>query len=537
VTSTQEPEEPRDEITDGGAEAAAARPAGRGRRRTPLAVASVAAAVLVLAGGGAYLAAGSDAGGGKDGAQPLTAGPRYDRVDPGGPVLSSPGGPVLSSVPPPRGIAPGEPDPRGLLYRAEGELPDGPGSARVYDGEAAVTADRVAALAKALQVPGTPHTSGQFWEVGTVADGSGPLLRVQKAAPGTWTFSRSAASAGSDNCAKGKPCPGTVPDPGGIAHPSGGAVSEAAAERAAAPVLDALGQGGAHLDAHQLLGAVRVVNADPVVAGLPTYGWTTGLQVGADGRVAGGGGQLTVPRAGASYPVTGAAQALKALNEAASGITSGTGGCATAEPLGGGPVTGAEPLPSVDCASRPPAGGRTVPVDSVVFGLAARPVDGRSALVPSWLFTVDPGGGAPAYRLTQPAVTSALLDPPQRMRPGGGSGAGDGAGTPPASGAPSSGTGGRADQQGTVSYSTHGRDLTVRFWGGVCGTYGMRADESGSAVKVRLDKPAPKPGEMCVAMAKLLSRTVTLERPVGGRDVVDATTGAKLPHATPSPAS
>lgn len=431
MSSTQEPEEPRDGIAHRGTESGTARPPGRRGRRTPLAVASVAAAVLVVAGGGVYLAAGS---GGSDtrGAEarpPLRIGPVDDPVNPGGPMAS-----VSPSPPSAHGIAPGEPDPRGLLYRVEGALPGGPDSARVYDGGADVGAGRVTALARALGVPGTPRTSGQFWQVGSGAAGSGPLLRVQKKAPGTWTFSRAVPSYG-DDCAKGKACPGTAtgPDPGGIVRRSGGAVSEAVAERAAAPVLKAVGQSGAHLDARQLLGAVRVVNADPVVAGLPTYGWTTGLQVGADGRIADGGGQLAVPQAGASYPVTGAAEALKALNAAASGTTSGTGGCATAEPLTGGPVTGAEPAPTSGCASRPPTDERTVAVESVAFGLAARAVDGRLALVPSWLFTVDPGGGTPAYRVTQPAVAPAYLRPPLPpggMRPGGGTGSGTGAPPP-----------------------------------------------------------------------------------------------------------
>ena len=32
------------------------------------------------------------------------------------------------------------------------------------------------------------------------------------------------------------------------------------------------------------MGAQRVVNADPVVGGLPTYGWTTGVTVERPGR-------------------------------------------------------------------------------------------------------------------------------------------------------------------------------------------------------------------------------------------------------------
>ncbi|MCF3965540.1 hypothetical protein L1885_28675, partial [Streptomyces fuscigenes] len=128
--------------------------------------------------------------------------------------------------------------------------------------------------------------------------------------------------------------------------------------------------------------------------------------------------------------------------------------------------------------------------------------------------------------------------PPRGMQPGGGSGAAAGPGTgrggtdvsPPGPGASPSGTAGGAVLGRAVSYSTHGRDLTVRFWGGVCGTYSVTADESGTAVEVGLVPPRPKPGAMCPAMARSLERTVTLRQPVGDRDVIGAETGAKLPR-------
>ncbi|WP_030909557.1 hypothetical protein [Streptomyces sp. NRRL F-5126] len=508
MDSTQQPEGPRGGSAPGGPEAGAA----PRRRRSPLAVASVVAAVLVVAGGGTYLAVGAGGGGGgaSDAAPPLSVGPAYHPIDSVGPS------PSRVQVPP-RGIAPGEPDPRGALYRASGPLPAGPGKAPVYDRGADVTKARVAALAKALGVTGAPRSSGDSWLAGTAADGGGPLLRVQKKAPGDWTFSRY-SPAGGDNCAKGKPCTGGKP----LVHGggAGGAVSEDAAKQAAAPVLRALGQAGARVDASRLLGAVRVVDADPVVDGLPTYGWTTGLQVGSDGRVESGGGELSVPEAGTSYPAVSATAALKALNLGASGAGQGTG-CGTPAPVVHGPVTGAEAAPAAPActaglpdASRTPQ-QRTVPVDRVEFGLAARAVDGRLALVPSWLFTVEPGGGSPAYTVTQTAVAPAYLRsvPPHGMKPGGGTGA---SGAP---GAPS------------LSYTTHGRDLTLRFYGGVCGEYSLSADESGHAVKVRLQKPTPKPGEECMALAKRLTKTVTLKQPLGDRKVISAATGAEVPRS------
>jgi hypothetical protein len=73
----------------------------------------------------------------------------------------------------------------------------------------------------------------------------------------------------------------------------------------------------------------------------------------------------------------------------------------------------------------------------------------------------------------------------------------------------------------------------VNFWGGVCGTYGIRADESASQVRVLLEPPAPQPGKACPALAKELTKTVTLHRPVGDRDVVNGATGATVPPAAP----
>ncbi|CAO0837702.1 hypothetical protein SMICM17S_04550 [Streptomyces microflavus] len=103
---------------------------GPRRRRPPLAVASVAAAVLLAGGGGAYWAStASGDGGAADssaarGKAPVLA---LDAAEAG---PATPGDP---STPPP-GIAPGEPDPNGppVVYRAAGQLPDGPDEAAVH---------------------------------------------------------------------------------------------------------------------------------------------------------------------------------------------------------------------------------------------------------------------------------------------------------------------------------------------------------------------------------------------------------------------
>ncbi|KUF15371.1 hypothetical protein [Streptomyces silvensis] len=493
------------------------------RRRTSLVVASVAAAVLLAGGGGAYLAtASSDDGGGRDsatgdgGAPPLLtldgyAGDRDGRTHQG--PAQGPGGSSGSSGGT-GGIAPGEPDPSGATYRADGELPEGPESAAVQHVRGEVGREQVSRLAEALGLSGTPVVRDGTWRVGPSNDGSGPALQVGKEAPGTWTYTRHQAP-GSDNCLKGKRCPGQG---GGTAdrspaelHPddSGGAVGEAAAKKAAAPVLKAAGLDGAKLDARQLMGSVRVVNADPEVAGLPTYGWSTGVQVGADGGVVGASGRLTEPEKGATYPVVSADKALDLLNKSGGGGHVDIGGCASPVPHGdGGKESGKDSSKDAPCpedfAPRP---AEPIAVKGAEFGLAAQFVDGRTALVPSWLFEVRPEDATESYTVTHPAVDPKYLRAPGTAAPSQG----------PTSGPDDPDTrthGVRAD-----GYSTAGRTLTVYFTGGVCSTYAVSADESGDRVAVRITETM-KNGTVCVAMAQSYKLSVQLDEPLGARAVV-----------------
>lgn len=477
-----------------------------GRRRSPLVVASVAAAVLVAGGGGAYFA--TSGFGGSSGGASAKSGAQRDAKPPLLSLDTSTGSP---------GIAPGEPDPSGggIVYRAEGKLPDGPDKAFLHRTKGAVTAAEVTALAKALGVPGTPRLDGPAWKIGVEKDGAGPLLQVNKQAPGTWTFARFGASPGGDNCKKVDVCPsradmGTTVESTARVAP----VSEAAAKKAAAPVLKSVGQSDAELDARQLMGAVRVVNADPVVGGLPTYGWSTGIQVGADGQVVGGSGQLKKPVKSDEYPVLSAEEALKQLNKA--GRDSGTigiGGCATPVPLEG------EQKPDAPCEPKgKPAGPERLTVGEAVFGLAAQYVDGQQALVPSWLFEVEPKGGAQPFTVTQPAVDPKYLKeatPQQDIKP---------TEPPQEPAAPS--------DRRVLSYSVDGRDgrtLSVTFWGGVCSDYAAKAAESASQVKVTITESKPDPKRVCIMIAKELTEKVTLDKPLGDRKVVDAATGETVP--------
>ncbi|MFH8793022.1 hypothetical protein [Streptomyces sp. NPDC017941] len=511
------------------------------RRRTPLAVASVAAAVLLAGGGGAYLATASSDGGGRDSSAgdggappPLTldgyAGDRDGRTGQG-PDPKSDGGTG--------GIAPGEPDPSGATYRAAGELPDGPDSASVQHVRGEVGRERVVRLAEALGLSGTPVVRDGTWRIGPAKDGAGPALQVGKEAPGTWTYTRHQAP-GSDNCLKGKRCPGQG-GPAAGRHPddSGGAVGEAAAKRAAAPVLKAVGLDDAKLDARQLMGSVRVVNADPRIAGLPTYGWSTGVQIGADGRVVGASGHLTEPEKGATYPVVSAERALDLLNKSGGGGRVGIGGCATPVPhgdgdSGAGPGADSGKGRGVDSGGdRKPGGGDRKPggggdavcppdstlpgpqpiaVEDAEFGLAAQFVDGRTALVPSWLFRVRPQGAPESYTVTHPAV-----DPKYLRAPGAPGTVGPSQGPTARPGDPDT----RSHTVRAEGYSAAGRTLTVHFTGGVCSTYAVSADESGDRVAVRITETM-KNGTVCVAMAQSYELSVKLDKPLGGRAVVTA---------------
>lgn len=365
---------------------------GVGRRRSPVLIASVAAAVLLVGGGGAYLAASASGGSGGG----TGAGASGGGTTP--PALSLDGYSQSGS----NGIAPGEPNPYGVTYKADGGLPDGPDSAPVYRASGEVTRDEVARLAKALGLDGAPVEKGQAWQVGPSKDGSGPSLVVNRQAPGTWTFHRYAA--GTDACQSVIVC---AKDP---ANPAGATVSEAVAKKAAAPILKAVGQDDAKVDASQVIGAQRAVDADPVVGGLPTHGWTTGLTVGAKGEVVGGSGQLKAPVKGDSYPVLGAEKTLALLNAApTTDHRMGIGGCASPVPLKDRFEEPCGQGTSAPTASTAPA-GNTVTVEKAVFGLASHTVSGgQPALVPSWLFEVRAAGARDTFTATYPAIDPKYL--------------------------------------------------------------------------------------------------------------------------------
>ncbi|XUL87606.1 hypothetical protein ACQ86D_13715 [Streptomyces galilaeus] len=454
----------------------------RSRPRSPLVIASVAAAVLLVGGGGAYLASSSSSSGGSgDGTGSAASG-----ADGTPPALALDGYATGGT----NGIASGEPNPYGVTYQAQGTLPAGPGSAAVYSAEGQVAKDDVARLAKALGVVGTPVAEGQYWKVGG-QDGSGPSLQVNRAAPGLWTFNRYAP--GTDNCTDTLKC---AQDPGTSATDP---VSVAVAKQAAAPVLKAVGQDDAKVDASQLMGAQRVVNAEPMVGGLPTHGWTTGLTVSAQGEVVGGSGQLAAPVTGDVYPVLSAQKTLALLNAApGTDHRMGIGGCASPVPLKDRLEA---PCGSSTAVSATPAQAPAT-VEHAAFGLASHSVAGKQTLVPSWLFEVKQSGTQDTFTVTYPAIDPKYLAS---------------AGTPtptPTSTATAAPHDVKAD-----GYSADGKSLTVTFTGGVCADYKVAASESSDKVKVTVTE-TPWPDKVCIMIAKFYHRTVELKAPLGDRKVV-----------------
>ncbi|MFJ6717311.1 hypothetical protein [Streptomyces sp. NPDC091259] len=474
------------------------------RRRPGWAVGSVAAAVLLAGGGTAYWAStayGDGSGGHRTGDSAASA-PRAAAPTPPGP-----------------GIAPGEPDPSGggVTYRAAGKLPDGPATAPSFAATGEVTSEEVARLATALGIPGTPRLTGDQWLAGEAADGSGPRLTVTRTAPGTWNFTRfqpggdgngagkgSGSGSGGDNCKPGQDTCGPATLPQG-AKDTADPVSEQAAKSAAAPVLAGAGQADAALDARLTQGAVRVVTADPVIGGLPTQGWSSKVSVGPDGTVVAGSGELKAPVRAAEQPVVTAADALARLN-ARSGGSGGSGpgpsGCATSVPLTPDTPTGATDTLPCNPEPRPMKPPRTETVRGAVLGLAAGTLDdGGRGLVPAWLFEAVAKEGAAAHTVVEPASSRETVAPSagQRTVPG-------------------------------FSYAEADRKLTVNFWGGVCSTYAVEAREEGTDVLVKITDTPNKPGQACIMLAKEMSATVTLQKPLGDRKVVDATSGKPLPR-------
>lgn len=392
---------------------------------------------------------------------------------------------------------------------------DGPERGRVHrPASGAAGEDVVRRLAAALGVAGDPRRDGEGWTVGSgditleVSDEPGqpwwygqvfdepmpvePVLGTE-----TGGLSRECApdAAGATHCEASVP-PLDVPPP----EPAAAPVSEDAALSVVGPLLATLALTDADVRS-EAYGDTRAVSAAPRVAGLPTQGWETRLEVGADGEVRWASGMLGGVTAGEEYPLVGAHEAFDLL---------------TAQP---------HPDIAVLCAPGVPCARTERVVTGAEPGLQLQVDDEGALLVPAWLFTVR---DAP-HAVGQVAVAPAHLAPPEvpvnadePVTPA----------DPVEPADPDDAPVGRATfpfdraARGTV-------DTEVVFGYGdssSCPHTGVvpLVDETDDVVTVTLEADAMPPDRACTADYVGVDVTVPLERPLGDRTVVDGATG--MPH-------
>lgn len=63
----------------------------------------------------------------------------------------------------------------------------------------------------------------------------------------------------------------------------------------------------------------------------------------------------------------------------------------------------------------------------------------------------------------------------------------------------------------------------------MCSTYTVKAEEQPDRVTVRIVEKSD-PERVCIMIAKDFTKTVTLEKPLGDRPVVDAASGEAVPR-------
>ncbi|KRV49907.1 hypothetical protein AQ490_18360 [Wenjunlia vitaminophila] len=513
---------------------------GRARRRTAL-IAVATAAVLLAGGGGVVLATGGGDSGSAAGSKPapltldgVPVGAAEDRVD-------APGSPGV-----------------GADLRTTGPLPEGPEEAPVYRSDGVVAREDVAALARALGLDGPVSRGKNAWLVREDGkDRQGAVLRVDMTAPGVWSYSGSggtmclvdpeylsdgsvscpaagadvgAAGAGTEASAVPAPTADGSSVDGAEATPQVPATAEPISDEEARRATDPLFKALDLTDADVTLGPkwpMRTVTADPEVGGLPTHGWSTTVLVGPDG-VESANGRLVLPTAGTEYPTISADRAVKLLKQRGgpdSGVsTEAIAPCPPSGPekkseAGAGAADQQAPAVTLPCAPEP-AAPPPLRITKAEFGLSSQSVSGQASLVPSWLFTLEPGDEE-GFVLAQVAVDPAFLkespapaDPQEPDEPE--------ARTGPA------GPAARPMPMTVESYTVRGRTLSLWFWGGVCQDWAAKASESGDTVRVTVTGTDKKPDGACIELAKQFEQRVQLDEPLGDRVVVDTTSGKEL---------
>lgn len=369
-----------------------------------------------------------------------------------------------------------------------GVLPSGPATARaqLLDRGAAAP-EEVRRLAEALGLTGRPQRVEGAWQVGA--------LRVADAAGHPWSMSTA-------SCGPEVPVTSDGPRSGcaTVAGPAGAgpAIDVAAARRAAAGVLAALGQQDADIDVESS-GANALVRADPRVDGLPTAGYPTVLDVDAAGSVVSASGYLGRPTAGPAYPLVSARVAFDSLPEQprALMLCPENANCPQPAP---GVVTGAR-------------------LGLTLTALA----DDSAALLPAWLFTVKDW----PMPLAQPAIEPRFLAPPPTGPPG------DRPGDQPTQVDPAPANGPRSPFGFDSVFPTDDpKSLVVQYGdSGSCPhtnvTHSVK--ESAESVLVLLEGDTQPAGQACTSDYRQVLVTVRLQSALGKRTVIDGSRGTPVP--------
>lgn len=288
-----------------------------------------------------------------------------------------------------------------VTYKLGGPLPSLPDRAQAWKLGDTVDAARVATLAAALGLDGTPKQEPNGW---TLQDGRRALV-VHRLAGVPWSygsgiFGTCVGRAGGPY----RPGPGIqCLDPDAPVSNQPGSVaptrpfrppdlpSRAEAERVAR---DLAARAGLDLDGAQVKVsdslATRTVTIAPAVGGMPTSGFAWTVSVGPKGVVQHASGYLATPEPAATYPLIGVEQGFERLKKAGP-----LGGVARPE----SPAVELDPCPGggkVPCTDRLKA--RVATVTGARLGLQLAPVvtegDGRPGvayLLPAYLFDLEGG--------------------------------------------------------------------------------------------------------------------------------------------------
>jgi hypothetical protein len=292
-------------------------------------------------------------------------------------------------------------------------------------------------------------------------------------------------------CAK----PGWAPFP----PPSPGPpVDVSAARHAASLVLADLGLSDADVSIEPA-GEQAFVMADPRVAGLPTSGYATSLQIDGDGKVVGGNGYLGRPSAASSYPLISAKAAFDALPE-------------PPRPMFACPS-------NADCPVFQPAVITGAELGLQLTALA----EDEAALLPAWLFTVKDW----PMPLAQPAIEPEFLVRPT-VSPVPVQTAPDQP-APPAPGKPVPNQPARSAFGFDSAFPTDDPNGLIVQYGdsGSCPHTNVAplAKESADSVVVFLEGDSQSPDRACTADYRQMLVSLTLQAPLGDRKVIDGSRG------------